>query len=99
MEDATNDEIQAARKIVTDKTKAMAFILQSSRKYDGLRRHLHNNMVMGNDEYPTTVTDAFNMLLEWEPDPPSIAGRAVERDTRLLSFATVGKDRDGAVCE
>ena len=92
VEDATNEEIEAA---VTDKTKAMAFILQSSRKYDGLRRYLHNNMVMGNNEYPTTVTDAFNMLLEWDPDPSSIAGRAVERDTRHVSFATVRKGAEG----
>ena len=78
----------------TENTKAMDFLLQSSKNYDGIRRELHNNMVKGNNEYPSTVTYAYNMLLEWTPDPSSVRGGEVHRDVPYAALTNVGGNGD-----
>ena len=50
-----------------EKIQAMILIQQSGRRYDGIRREMENSMSKGRDEYPTTVTSAYNLMLEWQP--------------------------------
>ena len=47
-----------------------AFLMGSDRSRFGcLLEKLENDFTAGNDNYPKTLTDAYNMLLEWKDDP------------------------------
>ena len=63
--------------------QAMASIQHSSRWYDGLQRKIEKNTPKGRDEYPTTVTSSYNLILEWQPEPGSIQGGSVQHDNHL----------------
>ena len=54
--------------------QAIVFIQNSSRLYDGLRREMENTRSKGMDEYPTTVTSAYRLILKWQPEPGSMQG-------------------------
>ena len=62
---ATSVEIEKSREVVTEKMQAMVFIQNSSSRYDGLRCMMENDVSNRRDEYPTTVTSAYNLMLEW----------------------------------
>ena len=36
------------------------------------------------DEYPTTVTLAYNLMLEWQTEPSSIQGGTIKRNNNLV---------------
>ena len=74
---ATSAVVEKAGEIV------MVFIQHSSRQYNGLRREMKNNMLKGRDNYPTTVTSSYNLMLEWKPEPGSIQGGSVQCDNHL----------------
>ena len=57
-------DIEKAREATTDKIQAMVFIQNSSRQY----------VSKGRDEYPTTMTLAYNIMLEWEHKPGPMQG-------------------------
>ena len=57
----------------------MVFIQWSARRYNGLRRKMANDMSKGRDEYLTTITSAYNLMLEWQPEPGSMQGGTVQR--------------------
>ena len=61
----------------------MVFIQHSSRQYDVLWREMENNMSKGRDDYPMTVTSAYNLMLEWQPEPGSMQGGSVQRNNYL----------------
>ena len=49
---------------------ALAFLIGSDqRRFGHLLKKLENDFSAGNDNYPKTLTDAYNMLLEWKDDP------------------------------
>ena len=49
---------------------ALAFLMGSDRsRFGRLLEKLENDFTAGNDNYPKTLTDAYNMLLEWKDDP------------------------------
>ena len=83
---ATYADIEKAREVETEKMQAMVFIQHSSRQYDGLWREMENNMSKGWDDYPTMVTLAYNLMLEWQPKPSSMQGGSVQRNN-YLAFA------------
>ena len=68
----------------------MVFIHHSSRRYDRLQREMENNMSKGRDKYPTTVTSAYNLMLEWQPKPGSMQGGKIKCDNKL-AFTQHGK--------
>ena len=74
--------------------QAMVFIQHSPRQYDGLRREMENNMSKGRYEYPTTVTSAYNLMLEWQPEPGSMQGGSVQHDNHL-AFAQHNEQGEG----
>ena len=49
---------------------ALAFLMGSDRSWFGhLLEKLENDFTAGNDNYPKTLTNTYNMLLEWKDDP------------------------------
>ena len=44
---------------------------------------MENNMSKGSYNYPTMVTSAYNLILEWQPEPGSMQGGSVHRNNRL----------------
>ena len=69
---------------------ALAFLMGSDRnRYGRLLEKLENDFTAGNDNYPKTLTDAYNMLLEWKDDPRLLI-RMAGNDG--ISFATNAVD-------
>ena len=70
VDEATDVQAEAA---VTEGIQwylALAFLMGSDRSWFGhLLEKLENDFTAGNDNYPKTLTDAYNMLLEWKDDP------------------------------
>ena len=65
---------------------ALAFLMGSDQsRYGRLLEKLENDFTAGNDNYPKTLTDAYNMLLQWKDDPRLLI-RMVGNDG--ISFAT-----------
>ena len=65
---------------------ALAFLMGSDRsRFGHLLEKLENDVTAGNDNYPKTLTDAYNMLLEWKDDPRLLT-RMAGNDG--ISFAT-----------
>ena len=79
-----------SREVVTEKMQAMVFVQHSSRQYDGLQHEMENNMSKGRDDYPTTATLAYNLMLERQPGPGSMQGRTIHRNNHL-AFAQHNK--------
>ena len=77
---------------------ALAFLMGSDRnRYGRLLEKLENDFTAGNDNYPKTLTDAYNMLLEWKDDPRLLI-RMAGNDG--ISFATNTADaNDDATTE
>ena len=74
---ATSVDIDKEREVLTRKMQAMVFIQNSSRQYNGLQSEMENNMSKRRDEYPTTVTLVYNIILEWHTEPGSMQGGSV----------------------
>ena len=69
---------------------ALAFLMGSDRnRYGHLLEKLENDFTAGNNNYPKTLTDAYNMLLEWKDDPRLLI-RMAGNDG--ISFATNAAD-------
>ena len=61
---ATSADIDKSREVLTRKMQVIVFIQNSSRQYNGLRSEMENNMLKGRDEYSTTVTSEYNLMME-----------------------------------
>ena len=86
IEDATDDQEEAAELTGTQWYLALAFLMGSDRnRYGRLLEKLENDFTAGNDNYPKTLTDAYNMLLEWKDDPRLLIQMA---GNDSISFAT-----------
>ena len=55
---------------------------------------MENSMSKGWDEYPTTVTSAYNLMLEWQTEPGSMQQGSVQRDNNL-EFVQHNKQGEG----
>ena len=64
--------------------QVMVCIHHSSHQYDGLWRKTENNISKGRDYYPTTVTSAYNLMLEWQPKLGSIQDGTIQRDNNFV---------------
>ena len=66
-----------------DRYYAVAFILGADRtRYGKMIEDLENAMVQGDDRYPKTLNDAYNLLLHWKMNPRNL--------TRMLNSAGTG---------
>ena len=70
IDEATEAQEEAAETEGTQWYLALAFLMGSDRsRFGRLLEKLENDFTAGNDNYPKTLTDAYNMLLEWKDDP------------------------------
>ena len=70
VDEATDAQEEAAKTEGTQWYLALAFLMGSNRsRFGRLLEKLENDFTAGNDNYPKTLTDAYNMLLEWKDDP------------------------------
>ncbi len=53
------------RNEVFQKYLSIALIMNASHKYDGLWTQLENNLLIGQDTYPTTIAGATHLLSNW----------------------------------
>ena len=96
--DATDEEEESAELEGIQWYLALAFLMGSDwNRYGRLLEKLENDFTAGNDNYPKTLTDAYNMLLEWKDDPRLLI-RMAGNDG--ISFATNTADaNDDATTE
>jgi hypothetical protein len=53
-----------------ERSVAIAFISNADKtRYGRLIEDLHNNYLMGQDNYPRTLNQAYNLLVNWQQDP------------------------------
>ena len=70
VDDATEAQEETAELEGIQWYLALAFLMGSDRsRYGRLLEKLENDFTAGNDNHPKTLTDAYNMLLEWKDDP------------------------------
>lgn len=70
---ATREQLTIARKKAKEGFLAVAFILLADRgRYAKLIEELENDFVKGADNYPTDLTEAYNLLLHWKHDPRNL---------------------------
>ena len=89
----TSAEREKSIEVTTEKMQAMVFIQHSSRRYNRLRREMGGDMSKGRDKYPTTVTYAYNLMLEWQTEPGSMQGGTIKRDNHMV-FAQQNEQGD-----
>ena len=86
VDEATDAQEEAAETEGTQWYLALAFLMGSDHsRFGRLLEKLENDFTAGNDNYPKTLTDAYNMLLEWKDDPRLLM-RMAGNDG--ISFAT-----------
>ena len=69
-DEATEAQEEAAEIQGIEWYLALAFLMGSDRtRFGRLLEKLENDFTAGHDNYPKTLTDAYNMLLEWKDDP------------------------------
>ena len=70
VDDATDAQQETVETEGIQRYLALAFLMGSDRsRFGRLLEKLENDFTAGNDNYPKTLTDAYNMLLEWKDDP------------------------------
>ena len=98
IEDATDDQEEAAELTGTQWYLALAFLMGSDRnRYGRLLEKLENDFTAGNDNYPKTLTDAYNMLLEWKDDPRLLI-RMAGNDGISFATNTVEPNEEQVAC-
>ena len=92
IDEAMEAQEEAAETEGTKWYLALAFLMGSDRsRFGRLLEKLENDFTAGNDNYPKTLTNAYNMLLEWKDDPRLLM-RMAGNDG--VSFATNALDVD-----
>ena len=70
IDDAMEAQEEAAKMQGIEWYLALAFLMGSDQSRFGcLLEKLENDFTAGHENYPKTLTDAYNMLLEWKDDP------------------------------
>ena len=98
IEDATDDQEEVAELTGIQWYLALAFLMGSDQnRYGRLLEKLENDFTAGNDNYPKTLTDAYNMLLEWKDDPRLLI-RMAGNDGISFATNTVETNKDQVAC-
>ena len=91
---ASDEEMEDARAAAKERYLACAFLLGSDRnRYGRLIEDLENSFTQKQDLYPTTLNDAYDLLLHWKQDPRNVM-QVIEAADDGLAFATVGEEPD-----
>jgi hypothetical protein len=96
--DPTAEQVAIIKKEAQEEYPAAAFLLNSDRpRYASLLQDLENDHLQGQDNYPKTITAAYNMLTNWKQDPRSITRLGDANDG--VSFTNVDMEVAGTVEE
>ena len=89
VENCTGSEKKEAKAICKTKNLAIAFLKRSDRKrYATLLTELENNYARGTDQLPTTITGAYNLLVNYKPIVQAQVRRQnTANPTQEISFA------------
>ena len=67
------------------KHQGVAFLMGGDNQYDPLHAKLANTFMLGEEKYPTSTTEAYNLLLNW-CDDSSMQQVAVQQDNGHTAF-------------
>ena len=67
------------------KHQGFAFLMGGGNQYDPLRPKLANTFMLGEDKYPMSTTETYNLLLNWW-DESSMQQVAVQQDNGHTTF-------------
>jgi hypothetical protein len=68
------EQAEEIKKEAQEEYLAAAFLLNSDRaRYASLLQNLENDHLQGQDNYPKTITAAYNVLTNWKQDPRNIS--------------------------
>jgi hypothetical protein len=88
-------EISKIKKTVRDYTLGAALILGAdTERYSSMIRGLKNASLAGRDEWPKTVTEAYNYLSKWEGDEPTSRTTRHYEGTSFVNDHTKGKTKE-----
>lgn len=62
----------------------MFFLRADSTRYGPLHREVYNDRLKGTDDYPQTVTEAYNRIVKWLPDPKVQKHTAPDLEVRMM---------------
>ncbi len=69
----TPERLEQATESATQKFLAVMFLMSIDRQhYDRLLEELENDFSRGHNDYPTTVTQAYNMVVEYKHDARNV---------------------------
>jgi hypothetical protein len=89
---ATQGELQDAEDAARERVLACAFLLGSDRaRYGKLLEDLENDHTQGVDNYPSTLQQAYTLLVHWKQDPRNVV-RLVGGMSDGVAFTNVGAE-------
>ena len=69
----TNAQRDALSKTAKEKYLAMSFMLGADRtRYGRLIENMENAFLQGQDTYPKTINNAYNLIANWKQDPRNL---------------------------
>jgi Zinc knuckle len=87
---ATRDETIAIQTVARERFLATSFLLNSDwSRYGRLIVDIENAFIQGQNRYPTTITAAYNLLVNWKQDPRNFI-QSLGPTNDGVSFATTG---------
>jgi hypothetical protein len=90
-ENATEEQIEITTKLVKDKYLAMTMITAAYKsRYTKVCEELENDVTKGTINWPVTVTEAYNLLVNYTQTRPS---GNIFNDSEGVAFTTVEKTR------
>jgi hypothetical protein len=84
------------RAVAREQSMAVAFINKVDRtRYGKLLEDLQNNYLMGQNNYPTNLTEAYNLVVNWRQDPRNMVHYgAGPNDGVVFAHHTEGDEED-----
>jgi hypothetical protein len=91
-ETATPDELEQAEAAVHEQILAVGLLYGSDRtRYGKMLEDLKNDYIQGTDNYPTTLQQAYNLLVHWKQDPRNVM-RLIGGVNDGVAFTNVGSE-------
>lgn len=76
---AAPGQLQDAEDAAKERVLACAFLLGSDRvRYGKLLEDLENDYTLGRDSYPSTLQQAYTLLVHWKQDPRNVTTSGIE---------------------
>ena len=91
---ATNMQMTTTTETTKETYLALAFIMNLDHtRYVGLLVELENNFLKESNEYPWTMTAAYNLLMNWKQDPGNVLN-LTSGDSTCVAFMNVNASND-----